>query len=735
MNSVLFASELLGSRPFLHSTSGRNRSRVLKPCLERAFGGSRKAFSHPPAFALQTGREYAFLRTGELPGPDDPSSAASKESIESVRKAIAAETSNNHVASGRWQSELAGNRDCVSPAALSGVQTRYILQALQEGDTRKLYLGLSRAGEQQDAAIASLPPTAFSEFLRCLDPFVTGKELDYARGVPIHPGLGQFTQLGQLVNNYGVRLLYVSLLKRVLAICELRRNLERRILVADYWILMRCAGAASDMSAAKGLWQYMHETNGDLWRQSEAYAEFVRARFLTESLYAQYDHPRFRVRPINLHMQKIWIPGHRLRRLDTLRRQIEAAQPHRFGQNMNRPEYAESLTRILRKTKPIRKILAKTASLGLAREENFLCAVMIALGRTGSNRAVSAILNKYWGIQVAVDKGTGEVHVDGGASFAPDAPMRPTARLMDAVVQSYCCNGEVSTALQLVSFISRRYGIRIPDQVWFDLLSWTYVMVSRPVSLEWKFANFPGKMLKPHAVQEMWDVMTSEPYNVGPGFAQYNILIKTLISQYKYAEAMDRMQQLKSTYDAQLREYEDATLEYSQTVAQDVSRGPALKRFKRAAVTKWYMWYCYQVWCWKILKKVRPRRIDDDFIVRTLPKLVDTFRPFMPMNIKYRTATGFVHIQEPLPHPRHRTVHRELGVPELRPRVIGGGRVLQSTTTEGPTDVQDLALQHRRLVRRLRRRILRVRQPLTEAPDLRVLDSNTPRDFLLREFT
>jgi len=117
-------------------------------------------------------------------------------------------------------------------------------QALEEGGPRKLYHWLAKAGESQKYMAANLPATTFSEFLRCLDPFVVSRDVDPASGIALGPGAAQFTSLGQFVNRQGIRLVHVSLLHRLLPIYDMRAAAGHRLLLDDFGVLIRCAGAA-----------------------------------------------------------------------------------------------------------------------------------------------------------------------------------------------------------------------------------------------------------------------------------------------------------------------------------------------------------------------------------------------------------------------------------------------------------------------------------------------------------
>lgn len=623
---------------------------------------------------------------------------------------------------------------------------------LRAGDTYSLYRWIvptkSTAEEQsrRHEVMANLPPTVFSELLRCLDPFAVSEHCDYAGDISISSGLARLTPLGDQVDQYGIRLVYTSLFRELLAVCALRQEAQMSLLLNDYVVLLRYAGASSDTVAARRIWREMELGGYVEWRQSDLYREFVRARFLTEALYAQQDPTQLRVRPVNLHRQKMTMYRPRLDQLDHLRQGLERYKAQRFGQNPNQPDYAEHLTRILRKTKPVNKVYRKMISQGCVHDERLLAAVMVAMGRTGSLKALGELLAQRWEVDVTWDKSTGKVTVDGGVQFPPGSPMRPSAVLLEAVVQAYCSSGAVACALQVADHLSRTYDVAIPERAWFGLLNWTYVMSSKPASTEWRAAGYPEQALGTAAVQMVWTAMTSEPFNVQPGFAQYHVLIKTRIWQRMLKEALRLMREARAMYEAQLREYEEALLEYAETARQGVGRSAAAKRLHRAASKKWYMWYCMQTWCRQILKRAQPRGVHDPLVVQVIPDIISEFRPFVPYLARYHLTTGLVQLREPDWHPRH-MVRQTVDLPPLRPHVKfrrhrpptdGGGNSNSNIDGgEGGPMVVDAGERghERRLVRGMtRRRTAWVRAARRRQPDLRALGPKTPREWLVQEF-
>jgi hypothetical protein len=594
--------------------------------------------------------------------------------------------------------------------------------------------------DQSVSTLAYLPSTTFSELLRVLDPVNVSKDLDPTAGMQIGPGMAQFTHLGQLLNRWGVRKANLVLLTRLMAAVQVRLAAGRGLLLSDYKILLRCAGAVSDTTAAKKVWHLMLTQGHISLRDTDAYNEFVKARFLTEPLYTQYDMARFRVQPLDLHRSKISIQPRRLQRLQRLRGHILRRQYLRYGQNYQTIQWHEPLVRILRKKRPILRVWNKVLGDGIGVDERYLSSAMVAFARNGSlNHILRKILAKHWRIVVGKDKNTGEITVGGGTTVFPqDSPMYPTERLLEAVVQSFGANAEIATAFKLVDFISRRYGIPVPNKVWFNLLQWTYVQSSKPASTEWKRANWPGKTLRPNAVQLVWDTMTSEPYNVRPGFDEYNILIKTLLEQRKFKQAMETIIDVKSHYKAMIREHEDAFCEHVHFTAQHVNPAGSFGRWARARAKKAQAWYNIQFWCWKFLKRYRTNRSDDELALRLLPQFIEAFRDFMPKPVRYRIATGEISIRDVAPVTRFVFRTHDFLLPPLM-MADGPSPPAEANAGEehGGTDAAFSKWQkgERSRVFRLKRRRFLVRRPLCWEPDLKGFQNEElTRASLEREF-
>ncbi|KAJ3577282.1 hypothetical protein NPX13_g3287 [Xylaria arbuscula] len=531
---------------------------------------------------------------------------------------------------------------------------RATLLAMYEGDTRKVLARLRvierMSPEDVRVAVAAIPRTTFTEFFRALDPLRVARDCDSIgdRYTPV--GMYQLLNMTSSMDDYGVRRLYTKLMKRLLM---LKRALERAghtLHLEEYIALIRCAAACSDLTGVGGLWNDLSATPLLAWRNSELYIEYIKARFLTEPLYMGYGKTSRMVTPRNLHRSRFVLFPNQVQKLDYMRVH-RRARSLRFGLNKN-VEHVEEVMRTLRRhDAAVRLMRTVIAHHSFRTDESLLCALMVALGRAGSLRLIGkGILEKYFGIKSphpyeSLPKYRPPIENFRLSSESPR--IRPSVRLMRAVVETYGSNAEISIAIQLVEHLSKAYKIPIPPDVWHDLLDWTYIMSSPGASTAWAYASLHVKLPAPQAVEMIWNAMTSPPYNHVPSFRDYNIHIRSLIGRRVDPElVLPRMREAILLYKEQCREYEAAALDYTLHLRMGTPPSTVINRVERARYKKEMMWFDISSWCRMLFKHLAYSL--DSCIPNPLPqRLIEEFRPFLYNPIKYRTPTGHVSLVDP----------------------------------------------------------------------------------------
>ncbi|KAI2642495.1 mitochondrial ATPase expression-domain-containing protein [Xylaria nigripes] len=586
---------------------------------------------------------YALLHTS-TPISDKAAYFASRLALQPIRAAPSHST--NPVSTGPID-DKAGTGHGASRKP-TNVFERAIM-ALQERDARKLLIRLQlmerMSEEDLQQAAAQVPRTTFIEFFRALDPLRVARDCDSLEPYSVPVGMFKLLQMDSTIDEWGVRRLYTRLFRRLMLLMRILQTFGYRLHVDEYISLIRCAGAISDIAGVKWLWYNMKRGAPRFpYSSPETYLEFVKARFLVDPLYTNYQKTIRMVTPRNLHRSKLKLSQRNVQKLDFLRLALRKSRL-RFGLNKHAKQ-AEDLTRMLRGSRPAHKLFWTVKHrLKFFMDEETLCAFLVGLGRAGALRMLGTdILQNHFGIKSPHKYSYKRLKL----KYVTRYRIQPTVRLMRAIVEVYGSNSEISTALRLVELLSTKYSIPIPPDVWHDLLEWTYIMSVPPASTAWKNSNMLSKIPSPKAVEMIWNAMVSPPYNHVPNFHQYNILIRSLIGRrlFDIKRVLPHMRYAIALYHDQCREYEAAVFEYTQHMRDGVIFRPVIHRFEKARVKKEQMWYHISEWCHRLLKEIRyshAKPLPSSFI----PDFIDEFRQFLRNPITYATPWGRVSLVDP----------------------------------------------------------------------------------------
>ncbi|KAI1742111.1 mitochondrial ATPase expression-domain-containing protein [Xylaria scruposa] len=526
------------------------------------------------------------------------------------------------------------------------------LQAMRTGDTRRLLFRLNvierMSREELQNAAETIPRTTFTEFFRALDPLRVARDCDQIDMTQTPVGMFKILNMESSIDDWGVRKLYTRLLQRLLILMNALQNAGYTLHSDEYISLFRCAGVSSDIFGAGAIWKHLISGPARTWQNSEMYTEYIKARFLTEPLYTNYQKTTRMVTPRNLHRSRLYISESRKRRLDHLRMRVRLRR-HRLGLSKE-VSHVEELMRKLRSQGPAVRLFRGVVGTQYL-DENIMCALMIALGRSGSLRFIGTeILQSYFGIRTPHPfPAESEAEWARTLNFRSGTPrITPTVRLMRAVVETYGSNAEIGVAVQLVEYLSNTYKISVPPDVWQDLLEWTHIMSTPPASFAWETAELHFKIPSPEAVEKIWDAMTSSPYNLIPTFKNYDLLIRSLISRCSddLTPVLLHMRKAIALYDEQCRHYEAAVFEYTQHLRDGVASSTVTLDFERARFKKQRMWYDISTWCRMILKRI-PSSKESPIPYPLIPGFIQEFRPFLKNPVEYETPTGHVSLVDP----------------------------------------------------------------------------------------
>ncbi|KXJ88927.1 hypothetical protein Micbo1qcDRAFT_166366 [Microdochium bolleyi] len=508
----------------------------------------------------------------------------------------------------------------------------------------------------------------FTEVFQLLDPVLLASTSDGSRGVHITRGMQTRLNLMGTVDDWGVRKLYPRLLDRLLTLAEAVRAGGYKLNNDEIHCLLRCAGAAGEPGTASQIWQSMVTSQTTESRNAITYTEFIRARFLTDDLYSGWNKQHRVVIPRNLHRSRLLLSRRRVVRLDRLRYSLTINKG--LGGTNKSTDHVEDQMRAMRKAGPIQRLFVEVKGKGLPITNRLACAFIVALGRSGSLRFIEReILFKMYGLDIP------QLVISGAEGHPKSKPqplqdpvkMTPVdaRRLMDAVVEAFGSNGEITIALELVERISRLHKTEIHRATWTDLLEWTHVMESRPVSTMWAEAGLQSKIPTSHAVDFIYSKMRSQDPPIEMGFREYGIMVRAHLGKGHRHKALSFIREAVGTYREIRRDYEQNGFDYIQSLRDGALSNHTIRRYETSRVLLQTSWYSLQSWCNAYLDKFRPlSRMDNREAYSHIPAFIIEFREFSPNPARYRTPTGFVALTDPASE-RAETVlvgHRTLGV-------------------------------------------------------------------------
>ncbi|KAI8667218.1 hypothetical protein NCS56_00857100 [Fusarium sp. Ph1] len=522
--------------------------------------------------------------------------------------------------------------------------------------------------------LAELPVVTFSEILRWIDPVANNSKHDVAHGLNISLGHTQFTNLGKLVNDFGVRDHHRTLLDAATILFDACQETGRNLLVTDYEVFIRCAGAAADPVAAADFFGAIAKSGLEKKRTTATWNEFVKARFMIDPLYYQFDRSRVAVlaRRMFKERKRRYLPPGSMKRMERLRYSLNAHRalpfnrlPHRVSQD----------TRALHGKRQsfhgYRRHWLRSKEYGTLVDEELLCTSMIAFARAGNLANLRGVVTLR-GFRLKFTENEGITVARGGKNFREGNPREPTERILSAIVESFGCMSRITTAKELLIHFSKWHNIKIPHETWSSLLNWAYVCASKPFQPQRKLmGDYAANVVKPFDIQRIWETMTSAPYNVEPTFEDYSVYIKTLIIQRKFRPALDLMRGYAIPYYRHLEQQHEAIV--FDEVLQEFSR-PSHRRIQ-IETQKEHVWYHIATWLNNLLSSASACKWQRNghFMQVVIPEIVEEFSEFFHDQVRYRTAQGHVCIKRDMSVPRftwsrkaRKSLPQDRGGPEVK---------------------------------------------------------------------
>ncbi|EEH40466.2 hypothetical protein PAAG_02521 [Paracoccidioides lutzii Pb01] len=344
--------------------------------------------------------------------------------------------------------------------------------------------------EQVQTITYNLPEPSFAEALSLLTPshFIEPHKRLHRR---FHPAVAY-------AKGYKTLEVIFDEFKRVLHFAVERRREAGFILgIAEYTHLLDCARSMGDADMADWLWYDM--AVDEIEPTTACYNHYMEAKGWHHA-YVSKEKYNLRFTP--------WVYRKR----------------SYINRNTGYQGYGTGAENSVRKE--VLQLYDEMVAKGQQPDEVTYISIMTASSREGHIVAVNNVLKTVWNIDVEqIMAHEDPANIPPVKQFSPTSPLHPTSRLLYAVAHIFGSNNDLSTALQLVDFISTSYNIPIPDSVWLELVEWSFVLSSERWGPRAK-ENSVGKVPK-ETVKALFDTMTSNPYNVKPTIPLYDMLITT----------------------------------------------------------------------------------------------------------------------------------------------------------------------------------------------------------------
>ena len=534
---------------------------------------------------------------------------------------------------------IAPATDGISKPDLARAKAR-VSEALRHGAYHELFSAVFEASRNSDY-IGSLPPTVFIEILRLLssDQFLE-PYLDLYRYLPPE-------YVHSLRHYYGthvpeIKAICSTYMRMIRRVAQRRDSSDRGLGLGEYTILLNAARLAGDELTANSLWTEMavNRVAPDI----QCYNHYLAARCW----------PLSSLRPAQrvLHHHGDF-----------------PTDQHLGGITLQEDRFADLKS-------DVSKGFAQMVERGIAPDVETFGLLMTAFGRVGDTKGVKSILKDAWNVDVdhvlALDSET--EHLD---DMDPTSPLRPNGHLLFVIANVFASNNDVPTALRMVDHVSRRFSVPIPTKVWEELLQWTHLL-SKQTHDNLPREQLPGKLpLK--SVENLWNIMTAEPYNVKPNMFMLDIYVQNLFTRQMFEATLSQIIAGVALHVEDLRKYNELerTLEgfhqkerqgnpvmHGQNVVE-ASRRATIARLKVARDD-------YLVFRWISMLINGHRWMKTPFLRiviwqrQELPQVLEAFWPFRPKGpdgLKYHTHTGIIEIQTERQwrFEDHREVQRSLG--------------------------------------------------------------------------
>ncbi|EXJ84421.1 hypothetical protein A1O3_05088 [Capronia epimyces CBS 606.96] len=500
-------------------------------------------------------------------------------------------------------------------------------QLLQENNPDRILLGLVTSSIG-DVFVATADDETFTRAICALDPeyFIAPYRNLHRYVKPTLESEPRFRIVKSLEERITT---FIGILDTLVT---LRQDSGYDIPLDIYRHLLRCAAAGGQGNMARNVFRnLLPERN--MIPDLECYNYFMEALNWNEA-YGRFERYQLRVTPYSLD-----------RRSSTYRR--TGYTGHGVATSSN-PDNEQSIRL------EVLRVFNELVRQGLRGNEATFCNLMVAMGREGDIVSVKSVLKSVWNVDLdALDK-YDEEELESPTFYEEGSPLRPTERLLFTVVHIFATNNEISVAGMLLDYLSRNYNLTIPEDLWTYLLEWTFVLSCQQQG--WRVRKgFGVGRVSFQAVESLYDVFHSEPYNIKPKIIDLIFRAKMWTRRHTLDRALDDIRACMQMLDEErtnLSVLYDEMREKLRTkydgIFEDGVASVEFLKLKREFLFASLRLDCHlQLIIIAVRNAFKQKdwpgsRREVEWAYRRLPQLVEEWSDYLPDIIPYYTPSGHV---------------------------------------------------------------------------------------------
>lgn len=190
------------------------------------------------------------------------------------------------------------------------------------------------------------------------------------------------------------------------------------------------------------------------------------------------------------------------------------------------------------------QIFQTISQKGFQPSEQTFVNLIVALAKSGDVTGVDSILKSVWNIDVRALDTFDEEEIESPTFYDEGHPLRPSSKLLSAIVHAYGLNKDEKKAAALLDYTSRNYAIDVPLDVWEELFTWTYAN-NLHKSAKRREQNQGSGSKKSQDVEHLYQKVIDVPYSIEPTPRILDLLTRSFRVRHKRDQCFDTLRRIQ----------------------------------------------------------------------------------------------------------------------------------------------------------------------------------------------